>query len=453
MMDAQFTWLDSYNIGVEIIDKEHQRLFRIINRLYAYRDEERDAQWTCQEGIKFFKNHATQHFDDEEAYMASIQYKGLERHKQIHKGFREGTLPALEKELEESGYSPNAEDHFLGVCAGWLIGHTITEDLSIAGKGVRRWENVLPGGELTAMKQAITQLVFEMFHLESKLISDAYGGEKFGRGIYYRFVYDNNGEEEKPEVLLALDEQILIGTVGKVLGIKTNHLDSMLVHASRYTARQIIERVLEQFPAMENYKLEQENLLSYDQFRTVLSKTNTQASLLFDSGAGYFAFCILAPHLLEDGIGTPLENGNAMSEVEKYLAKHEKETAKPTVLVVDDSAVIQQNMKQLLEADYNVSIAGSGVSAIRAIALNPPQLVLLDYEMPICDGRQTLEMMRSEAAFDDVPVIFLTGKGDVESVRQVMALQPAGYLLKKLKPEEIKKQIDLFFEKQKKKKK
>ena len=100
-MDTQFVWKDEYNIGVEMIDKEHQRLFKIINKLFVFREEEKDSQWTCQEGIKYFRSHAMKHFMDEEAYMLSIGYEGLEQHRLIHKGFRENTLPALEQELAD----------------------------------------------------------------------------------------------------------------------------------------------------------------------------------------------------------------------------------------------------------------------------------------------------------------------------------------------------------------
>jgi len=76
-------------------------------------------------------------------------------------------------------------------------------------------------------------------------------------------------------------------------------------------------------------------------------------------------------------------------------------------------------------------------------------LVLLDYEMPIVDGKQVLEMIRSETEFADIPVIFLTSKGDKESVMQVMALKPDGYLLKTMPPEDIKQSVDAFFERKK----
>ena len=155
-MDTQFVWREEFNIGVEVIDKEHQRLFKVINKLFTLNKEDANGRFACQEGVKYFKGHAMKHFADEEAYMESIGYEGLEQHSHIHRSFRENTLPALERELEETGYAPDAVDHFLGVCSGWLIGHTLSEDLSITGKSVRKWEGLLPGEELAAMKKVIS---------------------------------------------------------------------------------------------------------------------------------------------------------------------------------------------------------------------------------------------------------------------------------------------------------
>lgn len=449
-MAGKFEWRDEYCIGEKKIDKEHQQLFRIVNRLFEYREQDKDRQWTCQEGIKFFKTHALKHFLEEEGYMASIGYEGLEQHKRVHQNFREHILPNLELELEKEAYSPDAVDHFLGVCAGWLVGHTLSEDQAIVGKGARRWGNLLSGEEIEALKKVVIQLQFDMFHLESKLISDLYGGEKFGRGVYYRLVYSRKKNEKKYEVILAFEEVLLINTVGKILGIETNHLDSMLVHASRFTAQQFVGRVMKTFPALDGYELQEEDLLTYEEFQKIFLKSSPQASLLFDTGAGYFSYCTLAPHLLEEGVGKPIMADNAVSLVEAYLKEREadqqNESAKPKLLVVDDSLAIRQNLCNLMSDDYEVLQAGSGISAIRAITLDRPDLVLLDYEMPVCDGRQTLEMMRSEKEFADVPVIFLTGRSDPESVRNVMALKPAGYLLKKFTPAQIKEKIDTFFQ-------
>lgn len=448
-MDSQFEWKDEFKIGVEVIDKEHQKLFKIINKLLAFKEDEATRQWACREGIKFFKKHAVSHFADEEAYMDSINYEGLEQHRHLHKGFRENTLPALEQEMEQSAYSPDSVEHFLGVCAGWLIGHTLTEDMAITGKQRKKQSNLMPSENLTAMKKVIKQLLFDMFQLESHLVSDAYNGEKFGNGVYYRLIYGTPKNEKKQEVILVFEENLLINTVGKIIGIKTNKLDNMLVHAARYTARQFVKRVMEQFPTEDTYELKTENLLAYDQFEKAFTKENPHLSLLFNTGSGYFAYCATAPHLLESNIGTPIEADNAMDEVKEYLKKRETASTKPRVLVVDDSMTVRQHMGKLLSEDYDITLAESSIAAIRCITLNKPDLVLLDYEMPVCDGRQTLEMIRSDQALADIPVIFLTGRSDPESVQKVKSLKPAGYLLKNLEPAAIKENIDAFFEKKK----
>ena len=452
-MDSQFEWKEEYNIGVSVIDDEHRRLFQIINKLFSFKEEEKDSQWICQEGIKYFKGHALKHFADEETYMESIGYKGLDRHRDIHKSFRKNTLPALEQELEQTKYSSDSVDHFLGVCAGWLIGHTLTEDQAIIGGTLSPWENLLPNEEIAAMKKVIIQLVFDMFHLESQMISDAYSGQKFGDGVYYRLVYGSKQDEKRQEILLVFEEKLLVNTVGKILGLQSNRLDAMLINASRYTARQFVGRLMEYFPTEVSFELKEENLLSYDQFREVFRQEKPQISLLFNTGgAGYFSYCVIAPHLLQEGVGTPLEAENALTEVEKYLSKRKEQretNPKQKILVVDDSATIRQAMYSLLSQDYDVSLAESGVSAIRAITLDRPDLVLLDYEMPVCNGKQTLEMLRSEKSFIDIPVVFLTGRSDPEIVKKLLSLKPAGYLLKYLKPADIKSKIDSFLEQKK----
>ena len=57
-------------------------------------------------------------------------------------------------------------------------------------------------------------------------------------------------------------------------------------------------------------------------------------------------------------------------------------------------------------------------------------LILLDYEMPIVDGPQVLQMLRQEPATANIPVVFLTGVGTREGVSRVMELKPDGYILK-----------------------
>lgn len=454
-MGSQFEWQERFNIGVETIDKEHRKLFNIMNRLIAFSGKNSKRQWVCEESIKYFKDHAMKHFADEELYMASIHYADFETHRRLHDDFRQKTLPELEKELVQTGYSQDAVNHFLGVCAGWLIGHTLTEDQAIVGKTTSKWINLLPDEQQDAMRKTILDLLFNMFRLDARIISDRYGGEKFDKGIYYRLAYETE-QKQRWENILIFEEKLIMGTVGKLMGAKSNKLDVMLMNATRYTARQFVNSIQEHFPNADQYELKQENLLSYEQFKRLFDKEQPQCSLLFNTGEGYFAYCTIAPHLLQNDAGTEIKTDNdaateikaenAVNEIKNYL-KDNKETPDKKILLVDDSDVMLLAMKKLFGEDYQITTAKSGLSAIQSITLDRPDLILLDYEMPVCDGSQVLEMIRAEEDFADIPVIFLTGRGDRESISKVMALKPAGYFLKSLNPDEIKKNIDLFFQK------
>lgn len=447
-MSEPFVWQERYNLGVELIDSEHEKLFNILNRMIKYKDREDKKQWICQEGIKYFKEHATKHFADEEAYMASIGYIGFESHRHLHDSFRKVTLPALEKELRMTRYSANAVDHFLGVCAGWLFGHTMTEDRAIVGKTISQWLDLLPEEQQERIEKTILQLLNDLFQLRPKVLSDCYGGEKFGKGIYYRIVYAAK-QEEPWEIFLVFEEKLLVNTMSDVVGLESDTLNTMMVNVARYTAQQFVNCIGEHFITSGFYEIQEENLLTYDQFKRTFYQAKPQVSFLFDTGKGYFAFSIMAPHLLQKGIENPLRAENAVDEIEKYLGQ--RETAqKKKILIVDDSSLLRLAMENLLSDDYEVLQAESGLGAIRSITLERPDLILLDYEMPVCDGSQILEMIRSEKDFADIPVIFLTGRVDKKSVEKVLSLKPAGYLLKTLQPIEIKKAVDNYFKGKKK---
>ncbi len=450
-MENQLVWNNRYNVGVDVIDKEHKKLFRILNKLFAFGQQETKRPWVCQETVKYFKDHALRHFQDEEEYMVSVGYTGLKTHMRIHKNFRETTLPALEKELELAGYSEEAVNHFLGVCAGWLIGHTLIEDQAIvSGEEVKQWENLLPEEEQAVMGQAIVSQLHSMFQLEPRMISNCYGGEKFGDGIYYRLIYSTR-EKKRWEFFLIFEERLIINTIGSVLETQSKAISVLLMNAARYTARQFVGHMKGFFPALEEAEVKEEQLLTYDQFEKVFEKHSPQYSLLFDTGEGYFAYCMTTIDMLPDKEnGSSIMTQNAMAKVEKYLSQNKAEKTaaerKKRILVVDDSNFMLKMLQKLLGEDYEVQTATSGLSAFRSIALNRPDLVLLDYEMPVCKGSQVLEMIRSEPEFADIPVIFLTGRVDRESVKKVLEFKPDGYLSKALTPDLIKEEIDRFFE-------
>ena len=120
---------------------------------------------------------------------------------------------------------------------------------------------------------------------------------------------------------------------------------------------------------------------------------------------------------------------------------------KKSILIVDDDGTFLRSAHDWLSDKYRVTMASSGMSAITYLAKHTPDLILLDYEMPVADGKQVLEMIRSEDSTSSTPVMFLTGRDDSRHVMSVLHLKPEGYLLKTLPPEKIHKEVDDFFEK------
>ena len=97
-----------------------------------------------------------------------------------------------------------------------------------------------------------------------------------------------------------------------------------------------------------------------------------------------------------------------------------------------------------------MGMASNGVQAIGYLAKNKADLVLLDYEMPIANGPQVLSMLKNDAETGQIPVMFLTGHGDRESVLSVVGLSPVDYLLKTIDKDTLLKKLSDFFEGQRK---
>ncbi len=118
------------------------------------------------------------------------------------------------------------------------------------------------------------------------------------------------------------------------------------------------------------------------------------------------------------------------------------EGSKATILLVDDSPALLRTMQTMLSPRYNVIFATSGTQAIATIARHRPDLILLDYEMPVCDGKMTLQLLRSSEETKDIPVVFLTGIANSKHVMDVLALRPQGYLLKPCAEDKVFKTIE-----------
>lgn len=100
------------------------------------------------------------------------------------------------------------------------------------------------------------------------------------------------------------------------------------------------------------------------------------------------------------------------------------------VLVVDDNVILLRTVKEMLDSNYNVSIATSGEQAFKSISRKRPDVILLDYEMPEMNGEDVIKQLREDEATANIPVLFLTSSANREVVKKLIMLNPDGYMLK-----------------------
>ena len=141
----------------------------------------------------------------------------------------------------------------------------------------------------------------------------------------------------------------------------------------------------------------------------------------------------------------PVDLGELIKRLQKEGEAVDKLKEFKSILIVDDDATALRSMKNLLATHYKILVANSGMNAITILAKNKVDLILLDFEMPVVNGPKVLEMIRSDPNTSNIPVMFLTAKGDKRSIMEVLRFKPEKYLLKTMLPKDVLESIDDFF--------
>ncbi len=115
---------------------------------------------------------------------------------------------------------------------------------------------------------------------------------------------------------------------------------------------------------------------------------------------------------------------------------------KARLLVVDDDPDAREALAMTLAEDYEVELAGDGQEAIDSAVASRPDLVLMDLYMPRLDGMAALEALRVDPRTSDVPVIFISGRGDELTRSRTLDLGAVDFLQKPFSGRELKSRIE-----------
>ena len=118
-------------------------------------------------------------------------------------------------------------------------------------------------------------------------------------------------------------------------------------------------------------------------------------------------------------------------------------------LIVDDSTESRMLLGKILSKVFGAEVveAMHGKDALRKISSVNPDVIFLDYEMPVMNGKETLKAIRSLPAHKDVPIVMVTSHSEIDLVRELLSYKVAAYLVKPLSTDYVVKRLSVIFPK------
>jgi len=119
-------WNEKFSLHHALLDKQHQELFDLANAVQAL-DPAKTDKAELGKLFKDFFDYMAKHFKEEEAYMQSLEYPLLEKHKKFHESIIEG----MTKILKEKKGIEDLQKSMKMIAKKWLVEHILENDLKI----------------------------------------------------------------------------------------------------------------------------------------------------------------------------------------------------------------------------------------------------------------------------------------------------------------------------------
>lgn len=126
-------WREEYKIGVELVDEQHQELFkRLGDFIQTVRSdrEKLEKKKEVERTLNFMGEYVVTHFDAEEALQKRYNYPDFEKHHQIHEDFK-AEVAEFQHKYSENEYDEDFLLQFSGRLLTWLINHVASTDQDI----------------------------------------------------------------------------------------------------------------------------------------------------------------------------------------------------------------------------------------------------------------------------------------------------------------------------------
>lgn len=286
-------WDDRLNLGVEELDKDHQRLFSIIRKILVLSEEEEYEKvvHAAKEGIKFFTSYTLSHFGREEKYMKDHNYPEYDLHKGMHDDLKNNVLPSLKQELEDNEYSIDSIRHFLGVCVGWLSTHIMMVDQTILHHDRYQRIDLNFSKVSDSLNEIMKKVIHNLYHINAELISSHYTGWDFGKALFYELTY-TTGEKKSIHLLFTIEQKGVFTLASQRTGMEIKRVDAYLLALIKEILSNMTQQIAYYLKLSGEYKQRSGVMLESSEVASIFINKHLTYSSLFNTPVGKLAFSI-----------------------------------------------------------------------------------------------------------------------------------------------------------------
>ncbi|MCQ2081422.1 MAG: response regulator [Lachnospiraceae bacterium] len=137
----------------------------------------------------------------------------------------------------------------------------------------------------------------------------------------------------------------------------------------------------------------------------------------------------------------PIVKDQLLSKVNEMLVRQSSVSSRKTILAIDDDVTYLRILSNMLKDSYNVVMINSVKLAMDYLSSFTPDIILMDYQMPLNSSNTLLGYIKNMTSLDNVPVIMLVGIKDKNIVVDNLVKQPDSYLLKPVSKMDITRTI------------
>lgn len=237
-----------------------------------------------------------------------------------------------------------------------------------------------------------------------------------------------------------------------VNGLKSKLLESGIEGVVASPSIQAIDNAVNRqdpiiyFMGDEIFKRSSEEFL--EGLRTMCLDYRRMLILIGDDAEYQQAIGTIPKSAIVEWFSRPVDIDNLLATLQKCYSGKVKVSGKKHILIVDDDTTFMRMMHEGLKDYYRINMLTSGKQAMLYLKDTRPDLILLDYEMPENNGVDVYNMLKDNSEYRDIPIIFLTGIQNKESVINAIDLNPEDYILKSVDRKQLVERLEDFFKKQ-----